>query len=70
MLSPFLVNCWPNPNPDGSCDVNIDYELLADDLVLQDVVITVPLPPRSAPPVVARSDGTYDHDRFVFPRAP
>ncbi|EGD77850.1 coatomer subunit delta [Salpingoeca rosetta] len=59
---PLSINCWPNPNADGSCDVNIDYELLADDLQLQDVTITVPLPAHSGAPVVARADGAYDHD--------
>ena len=58
----MLVNCWPNPNADGTCDVNIDYELLASNLKLEDVTITVPLPANTGAPVVASADGSYDHD--------
>jgi len=41
--STILVNCWPNVTSSG-CDVNIEYELQADELELDDVVISVPLP--------------------------
>ena len=40
----FLVNCWPSDNGQGGCDVNIEYELEQDQLELQDVVITIPIP--------------------------
>lgn len=39
-----LVNCWPTPTEDGSCEVNIEYELENDQLILEDVIITIPLP--------------------------
>lgn len=39
-----VVNCWPSPRGDGKCDVVIDYELEAEDMVLQDVKISIPLP--------------------------
>ena len=38
------VNCWPTPSNDGTCDVNIEYELENDKLALHDVVISIPLP--------------------------
>ena len=38
------VNCWPSPRGDGKCDVNIEYELEATDMVLQDMKIMIPLP--------------------------
>lgn len=38
------VNCWPTPSNDGTCEVNIEYELENDSLVLHDVVISIPLP--------------------------
>ena len=38
------VNCWPSDNGQGGCDVNIEYELEQDQLELQDVVITIPIP--------------------------
>ena len=41
---PFSVNCWPSDNGQGGCDVNIEYELEQDQLELQDVVITIPIP--------------------------
>ena len=40
----FSVNCWPSDNGQGGCDVNIEYELEQDQLELQDVVITIPIP--------------------------
>lgn len=39
-----VVNCWPSPRGDGKCDVVIEYELEAPDMVLQDVKISIPLP--------------------------
>ena len=42
-LSPQTVNCWPSEN-DGQCDVNIEYELLQENLELNDVVISIPVP--------------------------
>ena len=44
LLPIFLVNCWPSDNGQGGCDVNIEYELEQDQLELQDVVITIPIP--------------------------
>lgn len=40
----IAVNCWPSPRGDGKCDVNIEYELEATDMVLQDMKIMIPLP--------------------------
>lgn len=44
LLPIFLVNCWPSDNGQGGCDVNIEYQLEQDQLELQDVVITIPIP--------------------------
>lgn len=55
------MTCWPNPNSDGTCDVNLDFELLQDHLELQDVTMTVPLPPGT--PNVASADGSFFHDK-------
>lgn len=38
------VNCWPSQNPEGGCDVNIEYELEHQQLQLQDLSLTIPLP--------------------------
>jgi len=38
------VNCWPSPSNDGTCEVNIEYELENGSLTLYDVVISIPLP--------------------------
>lgn len=38
------VNCWPSPSNDGTCEVNIEYELENETLSLYDVVISIPLP--------------------------
>lgn len=45
------VNCWPSPSNDGTCDVNIEYELEHDHITLCDVTISIPLPAGSYPTV-------------------
>ncbi|PCH34288.1 hypothetical protein WOLCODRAFT_87391 [Wolfiporia cocos MD-104 SS10] len=41
---PLSINCWPTPSNDGTCEVNIEYELENEGLTLHDVVISIPLP--------------------------
>ncbi len=62
---PPIVTCWPTVNGDGSCDVNIEYELLGTDLDLRDVVISIPVPASVGAPVVANIAGEYHFDRSV-----
>lgn len=50
-LVPLSINCWPTPNNDGTCDVNIEYELENQNITLYDVVISIPLPAGSYPTV-------------------
>lgn len=40
----FIVNCWPSPSNNGTCEVNIEYELENEGVTLHDVVISIPLP--------------------------
>ena len=40
----FLVNCWPSPSNDGTCEVSIEYELEKENVTLYDVIISIPLP--------------------------
>jgi len=54
-LVPLSINCWPTPSNDGTCDVNIEYELDNESLTLYDVVISIPLPTGSYPTVSAHS---------------
>ncbi|XP_044765096.1 coatomer subunit delta [Coccinella septempunctata] len=58
---PLQINCWPSEAGDGSCDVNIEYELAQADLELTDVNIIIPLP-IGCVPVVGECDGTYTHE--------
>ncbi|XP_068084701.1 coatomer subunit delta isoform X2 [Anabrus simplex] len=58
---PLSINCWPSENGQGGCDVNIEYELDHEDMELNDVCITIPLPIGSTP-VVNEYDGEYTHD--------
>lgn len=44
LYATFLVNCWPSPSNDGTCEVSIEYELENDNVTLYDVVISIPLP--------------------------
>lgn len=60
-LVPLLINCWPSEAGDGSCDVNIEYELVHTNLDLCDVNIVIPLP-IGCTPVVAECDGHYTHE--------
>ncbi|CAL8099839.1 unnamed protein product [Orchesella dallaii] len=59
---PLTINCWPSENGSGGCDVNIEYELLIDDVELQDVVITIPVPGGSGGPVVGECEGDYIYE--------
>ena len=43
-FTPLLVNCWPSPSNDGTCEVSIEYELENENVTLYDVVISIPLP--------------------------
>ncbi|XP_050296382.1 coatomer subunit delta [Anthonomus grandis grandis] len=58
---PLLINCWPSEAGDGSCDVNIEYELAHTNLELADVNISIPLP-IGCSPTVGECDGTYTHE--------
>ncbi|CAH1123394.1 unnamed protein product [Ceutorhynchus assimilis] len=58
---PLLINCWPSEAGDGSCDVNIEYELAHTNLELADVNISIPLP-IGCTPLVGECDGTYTHE--------
>lgn len=60
---PLSINCWPSDNGQGGCDVNIEYELEQDQLELQDVVITIPIPHGVGSPVVADCDGDYTFEK-------
>ncbi|KAJ3157593.1 Coatomer subunit delta [Geranomyces michiganensis] len=61
-LIPLAINCWPSPSGNGTCDVNIEYELQHDNLELQDVIISIPYA-GSAPPTIGDVEGHYEIDR-------
>ncbi|KAH7914556.1 hypothetical protein BJ138DRAFT_1056746 [Hygrophoropsis aurantiaca] len=48
---PLSINCWPSPSNDGTCEVNIEYELENENITLHDVIISIPLPAGSYPTV-------------------
>jgi len=52
---PLSINCWPSPSNDGTCEVNIEYELENESVTLHDVLISIPLPPGSYPTVSSHS---------------
>lgn len=58
-LAPLSVNCWPSEGTGGGCDVNIEYELEHDHLVLNDVNIMIPLPSGNSSVVVHQWEGSY-----------
>ncbi|KAF8593898.1 clathrin adaptor, mu subunit, partial [Ceratobasidium sp. AG-I] len=55
---PLSINCWPSPAGDGTCEVNIEWELENKELELQDVVISIPLP-SGAYPTVSSHTGSW-----------
>ncbi|KAI0050583.1 hypothetical protein FA95DRAFT_1555507 [Auriscalpium vulgare] len=52
---PLSINCWPTPSNDGTCDVNIEYELEHENITLHDLVISIPLPSGDYPSVASHS---------------
>ncbi|XP_018026409.1 coatomer subunit delta isoform X2 [Hyalella azteca] len=60
---PLTINCWPQEDGSGNCDVNIEYTLEDSSLELNNVSISVPLCSGAPPPVVRNCDGTNEYDR-------
>eukprot|EP01134_Creolimax_fragrantissima_P002837 CFRG2837T1 len=54
-LVPLSINCWPSPNSNGTCDVNIEYDLDDQSLSLEKVIISIPLP--SGKPEIGNVEG-------------
>ncbi|KAF9427844.1 Coatomer subunit delta [Podila epigama] len=59
---PLSINCWPSPAGDGSCDVNIEYQLENEEMTFNNVNIIIPLP-HGFSPTVGEVDGEYLVDR-------
>lgn len=59
---PLTITCWPSPAGNGTCDVNVEYELENTDLELREVVICIPLPAEPTAEV-SQADGSYFVDR-------
>jgi len=59
-MVPLSLNCWPSTSGDESY-VSIEYESTSK-FDLQNVVITVPLPPLREPPTVNQVDGDFQYD--------
>ncbi|MPC13408.1 Coatomer subunit delta [Portunus trituberculatus] len=60
---PLSINCWPQENGAGSCDVNIEYNLENLEMELSEVVITIPLAPGAPPPVINECEGEHEYSR-------
>ncbi|XP_059484274.1 coatomer subunit delta [Neocloeon triangulifer] len=58
---PLTINCWPSENGQGGCDVNIEFELMNENLELNDLNITIPLLHGSSP-IVSECEGEYNFD--------
>lgn len=52
----MLVNSWPSPVGDGSTDVSIEYEINSKDIMLEDVLITIPMPEYVPLPFIIDAD--------------
>lgn len=60
---PLSINCWPQENGAGGCDVNIEYNLEKTEMELNEVTITIPLPSGSPSPVINECEGEHEYDR-------
>jgi len=58
---PLSINCWPSETGQG-CEVNIEYTLESNEMELNDVFISIPLP-HGVAPVVGECEGEYRYDR-------
>ncbi|VDO94240.1 unnamed protein product [Soboliphyme baturini] len=58
---PFSINCWPSETSSG-CEVSIEYTLENEDMELNNVQISIPLPPGTVP-TVGDCDGEYRYDK-------
>ncbi|KAG7173256.1 coatomer subunit delta-like [Homarus americanus] len=60
---PLSINCWPQENGAGGCDVNIEYNLEKKEMELNEVTITIPLASGAPPPIVNECEGEHEYDR-------
>ncbi|KAF9509992.1 hypothetical protein BS47DRAFT_1377504 [Hydnum rufescens UP504] len=60
-LVPLSINCWPSVTGEGTCDVNIEYELENDSMDLINLAISIPLP-EGAYPTVTSYTGNWTID--------
>uniref|UniRef100_A0A7S2S5S1 Coatomer subunit delta n=1 Tax=Mucochytrium quahogii TaxID=96639 RepID=A0A7S2S5S1_9STRA len=60
-MVPLRVTCWPESNGDGTVTVNLELELAATHLVLQNVVVTIPLSSSDPPEVTSLEGGMHRH---------
>ncbi|XP_064115845.1 coatomer subunit delta-like [Macrobrachium nipponense] len=60
---PLSINCWPQENGAGGCDVNIEYNLENTEMELNEVTITIPLAAGAPPPVINDCEGEHEYDR-------
>jgi len=64
---PLSINCWPSLAANGTCDVNIEYELEVPNITLNNVSIIIPYPGMGNP-TVGEVDGSYNvnqQNRFI-----
>ncbi|RXG55434.1 Coatomer subunit delta [Armadillidium vulgare] len=61
---PLSINCWPQENGSGSCDVNIEYTLECKEMELDDVTIVIPLASGVPPPVINECEGEHELDKL------
>ncbi|VDO08771.1 unnamed protein product [Rodentolepis nana] len=58
---PIVINCWPS-DITGGFEVIVEHTLQDKSLSLQNLCISIPLPPSLKPPVVSKCDGDYEVD--------
>jgi len=62
-FTPLSINCWPQDNGAGGCDVNIEYNLENKEMQLHEVTITIPLASGAPPPTINECEGEHEYDR-------
>mmetsp|Transcript_6181 Transcript_6181/g.7617 ORF Transcript_6181/g.7617 Transcript_6181/m.7617 type:complete len:553 (-) Transcript_6181:311-1969(-) len=59
--APLTINCWPENEGSGAINVNVEFELVRSDVLLENVNILIPLG-TTDPPVIESIDGSHKHD--------
>lgn len=59
---PLMLTCWPEEGAGGVYTINVEYTLQRQDIVLNEVIVSIPLGTSEEIPKVGQCDGVYKHN--------